>query len=57
MTEEVVGKVLQVVGPVLDIQFKGGHVPAIYNSIKVTSEGFETTVEIDITLEVALHKW
>ncbi len=55
MTEEVVGKVLQVVGPVLDIQFEGGHVPAIYNSIKVTSEGFETTVEIDITLEVALH--
>ena len=55
MTEEVVGKVLQVVGPVLDIQFKGGHVPAIYNSIKVTSEGFETPVDIDITLEVAQH--
>ena len=55
MTEEVVGKVLQVVGPVLDIQFTGGHVPAIYNSIKVTSEGFETPVDIDITLEVAQH--
>jgi len=55
MTEEVVGKVLQVVGPVLDIQFESGHVPAIYNSIKVTSEGFETTVDIDITLEVAQH--
>ena len=55
MTEEVVGKVLQVVGPVLDIQFKGGNVPAIYNAIKVTSEGFETPVDIDITLEVAQH--
>lgn len=55
MTEEVVGKVLQVVGPVLDIQFESGHVPAIYNSIKVTSEGFETPVDIDITLEVAQH--
>lgn len=55
MREEVVGKVLQVVGPVLDIQFESGHVPAIYNSIKVTSEGFETPVDIDITLEVAQH--
>ena len=55
MTEELVGKVLQVVGPVLDIQFEGGHVPAIYNSIKVTSEGFETPMDIDITLEVAQH--
>lgn len=49
------GKVVQVMGPVIDIQFEAGHVPAIYNAIKVTSEGFDTSVEIDITLETAHH--
>jgi len=52
---EVVGKVLQVVGPVIDIQFESGHVPSIYNAIKVVSDGFETQYPIDITLEVAQH--
>ena len=49
------GKVLQVMGPVLDVQFETGHVPQIYNAIKVTSEAFDTPIEIDITLEVAHH--
>ena len=49
------GKVLQVMGPVIDIQFEAGQVPQIYNAIKVTSEGFDTSVEIDITLEAAHH--
>jgi F-type H+-transporting ATPase subunit beta len=52
---EVVGKVLQVVGPVIDVQFESGHVPPIYNAIKVVSDGFETPFPIDITLEVAQH--
>ncbi|MEE8348701.1 MAG: F0F1 ATP synthase subunit beta, partial [Acidobacteriota bacterium] len=52
---EAVGRVLQVLGPVIDLQFEDGHVPAIYNAIKVTSEGFDTPVPVDITLEVALH--
>ncbi len=52
---EVVGRVIQVMGPVIDVQFEGGHVPAIYNAIRVTSEGFDTPVPIDNVLEVALH--
>ena len=52
---ESVGKVLQVLGPVVDLQFEDGQVPAIYNAIKVTSEGFDTPVPVDITVEVALH--
>ena len=52
---ETVGRVLQVLGPVIDLQFEDGHVPAIYNAVKVTSEGFDTPVPVDITLEVALH--
>lgn len=52
---ESVGRVLQVLGPVLDLQFEDGQVPAIYNAIKVTSEGFDTPIPVDITVEVALH--
>lgn len=52
---ESVGRVLQVLGPVIDLQFEDGQVPAIYNAIKVTSEGFDTPVPVDITVEVALH--
>ena len=52
---EVIGKVLQILGPVIDVQFESGHVPRIYNAIKVVSEGFDTPVTIDITLEVAQH--
>ncbi len=52
---EAEGKVLQVVGPVIDVQFEGGQVPPIYNAIRVTSEGFDTEVPIDITLEAAHH--
>lgn len=52
---ESVGRVIQVLGPVLDLQFEDGQVPAIYNAIKVTSEGFDTPIPVDITVEVALH--
>ena len=55
MAEEIVGRVRQILGPVVDVQFDDGHVPTIYNSILVTSEGFDTSVPIDITLEVAQH--
>ena len=50
-----VGKVLQVQGPVIDVQFEAGHVPPIHHAIRVTSDGFDTPMPIDITLEVAHH--
>ncbi|MBI4445871.1 MAG: F0F1 ATP synthase subunit beta [Acidobacteria bacterium] len=51
----VVGKVLQVIGPVIDVQFDPVQVPPIYNAVRVTSEGSDATVPIEITLEVAHH--
>ena len=50
-----VGKVTQVMGPVVDVQFEDGNVPAIYNALKISSEGFDTPVAISITLEVSQH--
>jgi F-type H+-transporting ATPase subunit beta len=50
-----VGHVVQVIGPVLDIQFESGHLPAIYNAVRVTSEGFSVPEPMDVTAEVQQH--
>ena len=49
------GRVAQVIGPVLDIQFEAGHLPAIYNAVRITSEGFNTPEPLDVTAEVQQH--
>lgn len=42
-TQERVGRVVQVIGPVVDVEFKDMELPEIYNAIRITSEGFERT--------------
>ncbi len=32
------GKITQIIGPVLDVEFKEGKLPAIYNALKVTRD-------------------
>src|SRR5271168_351413 len=54
-TQGAVGHIAQVIGPVLDIQFEAGHLPAIYNAVQITSEGFNVPEPIDVTAEVQLH--
>jgi F-type H+-transporting ATPase subunit beta len=49
------GQVVQVIGPVLDVQFEEEKLPAIYNAIRITSEGFDVPVEIDIIAEAQQH--
>jgi F-type H+-transporting ATPase subunit beta len=51
----VEGRVVQVAGPTIEIEFPEGHVPKIYNAIHVTSDGYDVPVKIDITAEVAQH--
>jgi F-type H+-transporting ATPase subunit beta len=50
-----VGHVVQVIGPVLDIQFESGRLPAIYNAVRITSEGFSVPEPLDVTAEVQQH--
>jgi len=45
------GRVVQIIGPVVDIEFEGGHLPAIYNAVRITSE----TQKIDVICEVEQH--
>jgi len=37
-----IGKVVQVIGPVVDVEFKGTELPEIYNAIRITSQDFES---------------
>jgi F-type H+-transporting ATPase subunit beta len=36
-----VGKVVQIIGPVLDVEFHGGYLPPIYQALRVVSEANE----------------
>ncbi|MFC2316557.1 MAG: F0F1 ATP synthase subunit beta, partial [Selenomonas massiliensis] len=47
------GKVVQVIGPVVDIEFPAGELPEILNAIKVTGKAADQ--EINLTVEVMLH--
>ncbi|MGQ9470734.1 MAG: F0F1 ATP synthase subunit beta [Candidatus Aminicenantales bacterium] len=50
-----IGRVIQVIGPVIDVEFKGMELPEIYNAIRITSEGYETPLEVNIIAEVEQH--
>jgi len=51
------GKVVQVIGPVVDVEFPPGKLPAIYSALRVESEADEKNrlPEIRLTLETAQH--
>lgn len=50
------GRVVQVMGPVVDIEFERGHLPAIYNAIKIQHKAQSAGErDIDLTVEVATH--
>jgi F-type H+/Na+-transporting ATPase subunit beta len=55
MAEQHVGKVVEVIGPVVVAAFESGHLPEIYNAVRVTSEGFDVADPIDVIAEVQQH--
>jgi F-type H+-transporting ATPase subunit beta len=52
--EQVTGKVVQVMGPVVDVEFPNGKIPAIFNALTLKNE-LISNEEDNLTLEVALH--
>ena len=50
-----VGRVVQVIGPVVDVEFENGFLPAIYQALRITSEGFDVPQPIDVICEVQQH--
>jgi F-type H+-transporting ATPase subunit beta len=50
-----IGRVVEVIGPVIDVEFPEGELPDIYNALKVVSDGFEDSDPINIITEVQYH--
>lgn len=49
------GKVVQVIGPVIDVEFDEAHLPPIHQALRVVSEGFEVPAPVDLIVEVEQH--
>ena len=54
-TAELIGKVVQIIGPVVDVEFEGGQLPAIYNAVRIVSDGATGGVTLDVIAEVQQH--
>ena len=50
-----IGRVVEVIGPVVDVQFQEHHLPLIHSAVRITSEGFNIPEPLDIVAEVAQH--
>ena len=48
-----IGKVVQVIGPVLDVEFESGHLPELYNALELTVRDAEG--EHKVVVEVQQH--
>ena len=51
----VEGKVIQISGPAVDIQFLENQIPVINTAVRIVSEGFDVETPIDVIVEVAQH--
>src|ERR687888_2049436 len=50
-----IGKVVQIIGPVVDVEFGQDYLPPIYQALRITSDGFEVPDRIDVIAEVQQH--
>src|SRR5919112_57769 len=49
-----IGKVIQVIGPVLDVEFESGHLPELYNALEINATT-DSGQQIHVTVEVQQH--
>src|SRR5438045_1672289 len=50
-----VGKIVQVIGPVVDVEFEAGHLPEIYHALRIKSDGAGGGTALDVICEVEQH--
>ncbi|MCP4900354.1 MAG: F0F1 ATP synthase subunit beta [bacterium] len=55
MSEQVEGRVVQVIGPVVDVEYPAEHLPPILNAVHIVDDGTLSTETIDVVAEVAQH--
>jgi F-type H+-transporting ATPase subunit beta len=49
-----IGRIVQVIGPVLDVEFEAEHLPELYNALDITGKA-ETGEDIHVVVEVQQH--
>src|ERR1700712_76939 len=49
-----IGKVVQVIGPVLDVEFEAGHLPELYNALEINATAPDGT-QVRVVVEVQQH--
>ncbi|MGD0694041.1 MAG: F0F1 ATP synthase subunit beta [Terriglobia bacterium] len=52
---EITGRIVEVIGPVVVAAFEGGHLPPIYNALRITSDGFTVPNPMNVIAEVEQH--
>ena len=52
---QATGRVVQIIGPVVDVEFAENHLPPIYQALRIISEGFDVPTPIDVVCEVQQH--
>jgi F-type H+-transporting ATPase subunit beta len=52
---ENIGRVVQISGPAVDVQFEEATMPPIYQALRVVSDGFTVPAPINVILEVEQH--
>ena len=52
---ENIGRVVQISGPAVDVQFEEATMPPIYEALRVVSDGFTVPIPINVILEVEQH--
>jgi F-type H+-transporting ATPase subunit beta len=53
-TDAKVGRIKQVLGPVVDVEFPGGQLPAIYDAVRISNPAIDTRAG-NLVVEVAQH--
>ncbi len=52
---QATGRVVQIIGPVVDVEFPEKQLPPIYQALRIVSEGFDVPTPIDLIAEVQQH--
>src|SRR5919202_5816180 len=52
---QIAGRVVQIIGPAVDVQFEEGHLPPIYTAVRIVDNGELGKVPVDVVVEVANH--
>jgi F-type H+-transporting ATPase subunit beta len=53
-TKVNLGRVVQVIGPVLDVEFESEHLPELYNALRIRGKA-DSGADIDVVVEVQQH--